>query len=295
MAVDTSGRLWAAGDGIWRRSGEVWEEVRHANVREIPRVRGDAWMGGGMWHGGARPAMNAALLVDGDRQCGDATDPVPFLSVWGDCSRWLGFSEDGRVWVGDTTSRQEVTAPVGEVVAVARRGDVVVVLGADAVAWSSLRFGGPWTRVPVRGGKRVDAWGGEANLEVWVSTEDGVCHTRGGPLVCAPLGSGRPIAAGPGVAWTLADGGVVEIVPGAAPRALTLPESAWPWSVAYDEVHDRVWAVGETGLYVIDRRTGASRQVEGAHGHAAGLVAGDELRFTAGGGFVSRFRIVPTE
>lgn len=128
------------------------------------------------------PAVNAAVLRDGDRLCGERAHPFPFRVLLGDCDDWVGLTTLGAVLAGDAARVQVLSPPVGIPLSLARVGDHVVVGGDEAVAWT---VGTEWVRIPVRAPvPSLDAalsWG---KVVAWFSQGPLLCRTRGGEPTC---------------------------------------------------------------------------------------------------------------
>lgn len=300
LGVDRGGRLWAGGDDIWRLTGVKWERMRAARADYDVGARVRAHSGPPLRHGSAVPAINAAMLVDGDVTCGDPSDPDRFLATWGGCERWLGLSAAGRVWAGNADGRVELVPPVGAVSAVSARDGWLFVAGTEGVAWGkwtvqagTLMPDTRWTTVASSGAAFVDGWVSWRGVDVWFATSDSVCHTRRGAPVCAAREHVFGLAAGPYGAWVADNGRLYSLPPGGEPvdrGAEVAPENKWFTGVTYDAESDRVWTWSGYALHVFSPATREHRSYEAPFMLHSAAAVGDMLVLGADPGRVAHLR-----
>lgn len=202
LHTDPGGTVWAAGTRVWRLGATGWEVVLDAlpsagepapftydartgamtrvvttEAASLPNVpeQLSAALYAPRAEGRGVPALDTAVLADGERRCGQPAHPVAFVATFGDCDRWTGLTGLGAVLRGGPTEAESLTAPVGEARALDVHGERVYVGGTEAIAvWD----GSAWARWPVSEPVAMIAVWGQGGDEVvwWGSATDRVCR-----------------------------------------------------------------------------------------------------------------------
>lgn len=243
------GTIWAAGEAVWRKT-DRWQRVLDARTPalELDQLRPPRR------HGRAVAALNAGVLVDGSRTCGDPASGWPFAEVWGDCDAWIAMESMGRTFEGGAGATRVTAPPVGVALSLWSRDGRVLVGGTSALVWQTPdAFRTIATPVPAR---FLDVGLGTVDATAWFGDQDQLCQTSGDTPSCltlpAKLAGDQPLAAGPDGAWVLlADGRILHYAD-AEPRDDSAVLGGAATALAWDIDRNLLWVVTDAALLALD-------------------------------------------